>query len=88
MQCYGEGDSGIGFMFDARWLLFILFVHFLLLAFVDASEQGWCTSEFLPEVPIPGDLLALAHDPHQDAKRPSSGRRNLSPDRPEVMKLR
>ena len=32
MECYGEGDSGIVFMFDASWPLFILFVHFLLLA--------------------------------------------------------
>jgi len=30
----------------------------------------------------------LADDPHHDAKRPSSGDSNLSPDRPEVMKLR
>jgi len=37
---------------------------------------------------VPGDLLALAHDPHHHAKRPSSGRRNLSPEQPEVMKLR
>ena len=41
-----------------------------------------------PDVSIPGDLLALAHDPHHDAKHPSSRRRNLSPNWPEVMKLR
>src|SRR5262245_30190240 len=32
MECYGEGDSCIVFIFDAPWLLFILFVHSLLLA--------------------------------------------------------
>jgi hypothetical protein len=31
--------------------------------------------------------FAPAYDPHHDARRPSSGRSNLSPDRPEVMKL-
>jgi hypothetical protein len=50
MQCDGEGDSGIVCMFDALWLIFILFVHFLLLAFVDASEQDRCTSEFLQKL--------------------------------------
>jgi hypothetical protein len=34
------------------------------------------------------DPLFSAALPHHDAKRPSSGRSNLSPDRPEVMKLR
>src|SRR5262245_54657873 len=88
MQCDGEGDSGIVCMFDASWLIFILFVHFLLLAFVDASEQGWCTSEVLPKVPIPGALLPWAHHRSQDPKTPSSGGGNLRPERPEVMKLR
>ena len=37
---------------------------------------------------MPSYLLALAHDPHHDAKRLSSGRGNLGPGRPEVMKLR
>jgi len=39
MECYGEGDSGMVFVFDARWLLFILFVHFLLLAIGSTSDQ-------------------------------------------------
>ena len=50
MQGDGEGDGGIVCVFDASWLIFILFVHFLLLAFVDAPEQGRCTSEFLPKL--------------------------------------
>ena len=38
--------TGSVFIFDAPWLPFILFVYFRLLAVVDASDQGSCTSNF------------------------------------------
>src|SRR5215472_4119293 len=40
MQCDRKGDSGIVCIFDASWLVFILFVHFILLAVVDASYSS------------------------------------------------
>src|SRR5262249_6012309 len=57
MQCDGEGDSGIVCMFDASWVIFILFVHFLLLAF-GLNSVGALPSFSQPS-PIPSDLLAL-----------------------------
>src|SRR5215831_11451561 len=46
----------------------------------------FCVFEFFPELEY--RAISLAHDPHHDVKCPSSGRSNLSPDRPEVRKLR
>ena len=45
--CLGNPKrTGSVFIFDAPWLPFILFVYFRLLAVVDASDQGSCTSNF------------------------------------------
>src|SRR5262249_24805626 len=109
--------------FDARCLLCILVLHFLLLAIGGPSDQSsfwfriaaltpdcfgfWCSnvhSSLVVEVaqtPTPASINAIAvtkfahlsfshsqRSPCLDAKRPSSGRRNLNPDRSEVMKLR
>ena len=46
-RCLGTPSvRGQSFIFDAPWLPFILFVYFRLLAVVDASDQGSCSSNF------------------------------------------